>query len=206
MPKRATVSAVALDPKHKVPVILLQIDGEDRFIPIWIGLLEASAILVAMEGTEVQRPMTHDLLTTVARVCGLNVTRVEVSDIRDGTYFAELTVQQGDRVHVIDCRPSDAIALALRTSAPIWVHERVLDEVRIEEAPGGRAGAGERPAGEVAPGDEPPGAPDVGGPERDGEGESSPPTPTMIDAIEADEGAMRDLLERLSPDDFKYKM
>ena len=194
MGKRAEVSAIAMDPNHKVPVVLLKIEDDERFIPIWIGLMEASAILVALEGTEVQRPMTHDLLCNIARVCGQVVKRIEVCDLRDGTYYAEMTVQDGDHVHVIDCRPSDAIAIALRTSAPIWVHDRVLDKVQIEDQPEVEEASEdviEAPAAEEA---------------EEEEGRTPQPAPAVVDGFDTDEEKMREILEDLSPDDFKYKM
>ena len=189
MPKRAQVSAVAMDPTHKVPVVLLKIDGEDRFIPIWVGLLEASAILVAIEGAEVPRPMTHDLFVSLAETAGVEVTRVEVNDLREGTYFAEMTVRQGEDTTVIDARPSDALAVALRTGCEIWVSERVLDKVQVDES------------GEVEA------APD--GSEIEGlpaSEEAVRPGTTASEGPPMDEEEMRELLEKLDPDDFKYKM
>lgn len=189
MAKRAQVSAVAMDPNHKVPVVLLKIEDEDRFIPIWVGLLEASAILVVIEGAEVPRPMTHDLLCNLLATVGAEVTRVEVTDLRDGTYFAELTVLTGEASTVIDARPSDALAVALRTDSEIWVNERVLDKVQVDAA-------GEV---EAAPdGSEATGVPAVE--------EAVRPTPGVSEGAPMDDDEMRELLEKLDPDDFKYKM
>jgi len=193
MAKRAEVSALAMDPNHKVPVVLLRLDDDERFVPIWIGLMEASAILLAIEGVEVQRPMTHDLLVRVMEATGVEVTRVEVNDLQDGTYFAELTVQAGGEQHVIDSRPSDAIAIALRTEAPIYVHDRVLEKIEVEdEEKTDEEEAASAEAAEPEPAAE------------DGADEPRP-VPTLAGVLDADEDEMRKLLEQLSPDDFKYK-
>jgi len=203
MAKRAEVSALAMDPNHKVPVVMLRLEDDDRFVPIWIGLMEASAILLAIEGVEVQRPMTHDLLCRVIDACGVRVTRVEVSDLRDGTYFAELTVQAGDEIHVIDSRPSDAIAIALRTEAPIYVHDRVLDKIDVEAEPE-RADDSDEP---VVPQGEGTTAPSPEAAAGEDQKSAKPRAiPTLPGNLDVDEDEMRKILEKLSPDDFKYKM
>ena len=184
MSKPAQVSAVAMDPNHKVPVVLLKIEDDERFIPIWIGLLEASAILVAIEGADVPRPMTHDLACAMLDSCGGKITQVEVVDLRDGTYYAEITLEQGTTRHVLDARPSDALAIALRSEAPILVHDRVLEKVQAEDEV---AAAGEGVEGALA-------------------GEEGVPTPSVVEGADMDEEEMKRLLERLDPDDFKYKM
>ncbi len=192
MSKPAQVSAVAMDPNHKVPVVLLKIEDDDRFVPIWIGLLEASAILVALDGVEVQRPMTHDLLCGMLSTCGASVTRVEVVDLREGTYYAELTLSIGDATTTVDARPSDALAIALRMDAPVFVHDRVLDKVQVED---GEMDA----AGEGVPRD---------GAEIEGLPTEDPvrPTTSIGDVGAMDEEEMREMLEKLDPDDFKYRM
>lgn len=173
--KRAEVSAVAMDPEHKVPVVLLKPEDDDRFIPIWVGLNEASAILVALEGAETKRPMTHDLMVDTITRCGVKVMQVEVCDLKDGTYFAEIHVKHAGRILHIDSRPSDAIAVALRAEAPIFIHERVLEQVQFVDDP--LAAAAE---------------------------DSTPPV--VADDEPRDEDEMRQMLEDLDPDDFKYRM
>jgi len=179
MPIRAEISAVAMDPNHKVPVVLLKPENDERFVPIWIGMMEASAILVAMEDVESPRPMTHDLLCLLLSWAGASVERVEVVDLRDGTYFAELTVERDGMKETIDCRPSDAMAIALRTKAEIYIHERVLDKVQLDDGT------------EV---------------EADEATDAEEPQLTAAVASEVDEDAARKILEELDPDDFKYKM
>ena len=185
MPVRAEISAVAMDPNQKVPVVLVKPVDEARFVPIWIGMMEASAILVAIEKVQTPRPMTHDLLCDLLRCMDAEVKKVEICDLRERTFFAEVTVECLGKLHKLDARPSDALAIALRSDAPIWLHERVLDKVEVDDAPEVEAGGG--PAGPAED-------------EVDDEG----PQPGVSGAPLDDE-AMRDLLEGLDPDDFKYK-
>jgi uncharacterized protein len=119
--------------------------GEDRVLPIWIGGQEATSILVAVEGASTPRPLSHDLMTTLLAVLGADLRRVEVTRIEGGTFYAELTVRTAAGDHTIDARPSDAIAIASRTHAPIWVADDVLESAGIpgdfvEEAPDGEDG------------------------------------------------------------------
>lgn len=107
------------------PVVLLMDQKESQILPIWVGPFEAQAIALAMQGILTPRPMTHDLLCSICENLGARVNKVLVQDIRDGTYYAELYLQQADKEVVIDARPSDAIALALRTNAPLFITEKV---------------------------------------------------------------------------------
>jgi len=116
------------------PIVLLREVGGSRFLPIWIGAGEATAIAFAIEGVEPQRPLTHDLLRTVVDALGASVHRVVVTELRDGIYFADLVFrrsEQGDEV-VVSSRPSDAIALAARTETPLFVDPAVLEEAGVE--------------------------------------------------------------------------
>ncbi len=118
------VRRVALDQANN-PVVLLVDEEEQVMLPIWIGQAEALAIAMRLQSVQPPRPMTHDLLQAALEQLSVKVTRVVVSDIRDATYFAEIhLVRDGDSV-VVDSRPSDAIALALRADAPIFVGEKV---------------------------------------------------------------------------------
>ncbi|HHP51607.1 MAG TPA: bifunctional nuclease family protein [Moorella mulderi] len=118
------VKQVVLD-QSMSPVVLLSDPSEKQILPIWIGPFEAQAIVLALEGVLTPRPMTHDLMRSLCETLGIEVTKVLVQDIRDGTYYAELYLRQGDREVVVDARPSDAIALALRTNAPLYITEKV---------------------------------------------------------------------------------
>ena len=122
---------VALDPVTQSPIVLL-VDLEDkRMIPIWLGHAEANAIFVAMENIQAPRPMTHDLLKNALGELGAKLLRIEINDLRDSTYYATLYLKCRKTVIGIDSRPSDAIALALRCSAPIYVSDEVLSKTTV---------------------------------------------------------------------------
>lgn len=114
------------------PIVLLREVGGTRFLPIWIGAVEATAIAYALEGVKPQRPLTHDLLKAVSESLGAEVARVVVTELRSGIYFADLVFSlDGKEVHV-SSRPSDAIALAARSSAPLFASADVLEEAGVE--------------------------------------------------------------------------
>lgn len=128
------IASLSLDPRSNQPVIILRpTDPElsDRLLPIWIGHPEATSILLALEGAETPRPLTHDLLISVAETLGAIVERVEVTRLESGTFYAALVLRGEDRAWAIDARPSDSIALAVRTGAPIFVAEPVLEEASV---------------------------------------------------------------------------
>jgi len=125
---RMRVGAIMLDPYTNVPIIILKDDEDKHTVPIWIGLVEASAIAVKLENVEVSRPLTHDLLKNILGLLNASVDRIEVVDLRNNTFFAVVQLRVGDEVLEVDSRPSDAIALALRTESPIFVHRRVIDK------------------------------------------------------------------------------
>ncbi|MBE0616502.1 MAG: bifunctional nuclease family protein [Proteobacteria bacterium] len=122
-----TVAGVALDPQSKSPVVLLK-DAEQHYtLPIWIGILEAAAIAYALEGTEPARPMTHDLMKVLLEELGATVPRIDVDSLEDNVFHAKIHLElPGGGKRLIDCRPSDALALALRTGAKVFAEEKVL--------------------------------------------------------------------------------
>lgn len=124
------VHAITLDAESNSPILILKEVGGDRTLPIWIGLLEATAIATEMEKIQFARPMTHDLFVNLLNVMGIEVPKIEVSDIRNDTYYALITLKQGDRITSIDARPSDAVAIALRAKAQIFVDDSVLKETQ----------------------------------------------------------------------------
>ncbi|HEY9869558.1 MAG TPA: bifunctional nuclease family protein [Candidatus Obscuribacterales bacterium] len=131
------VSEVGLDARTGQPIVLLKDEAGVRALPIWIGVAQANAILRALENVKPPRPMTHDLLLNVVEELGYEVERVEVNELTSGTFFATITLTLTDpktKLEVkkpIDSRPSDAIALALRAKAPIFVAEAVMKEASI---------------------------------------------------------------------------
>ncbi len=107
------------------PVVLLADESEKRVLPIWVGPFEAQAIAMALQGVLTPRPMTHDLMKSVCEHLGASLRRVVIHDIREGTYYAEMHLQTQSGEVVVDSRPSDAIALALRTGAELFISEKV---------------------------------------------------------------------------------
>lgn len=120
------VSGLVMDPQTNTPILILKDTQNDASLPIWIGLLEATSIATELEKIQFPRPMTHDLLKNCLDHLNVKVERIEVCDLRNNTYFALIYLRNNDRVSSIDARPSDAIAIALRTDAPIFVKEDVL--------------------------------------------------------------------------------
>src|SRR6187455_265235 len=126
-----TIKGLMLDPVTNTPIVILKDKDGERVLPIWVGLFEANAIALQIENVATPRPMTHDLLRNVITDLDGRVDRVVVSELKENTFYAviHLTVQ-GERV-AIDARPSDAIALALRTHSPILVEESVIDNAKV---------------------------------------------------------------------------
>jgi bifunctional DNase/RNase len=124
------VAGLTIDPVTNTPIVILKDREEKRVLPIWIGLFEASAIATELEGINFSRPMTHDLIRDILSTLGIEVLKVEVHDLRNNTFFANIHLLQNGQPRVIDSRPSDALALALRAGAPIYVEERVIDKSR----------------------------------------------------------------------------
>jgi bifunctional DNase/RNase len=124
------IKGLMLDPSSNVPIVILRDIQSQLFLPIWIGVFEANAIALRLEGIEPPRPMTHDLLRSVVNQLGGTVEKIVISDLRESTFFAMIHVTNEGRSVVIDARPSDAIALAIRTESPIFVLRSVLDKAQ----------------------------------------------------------------------------
>ena len=124
------VRGLMLDPRSNVPIVILRELEGSLFLPIWIGIFEANAIALRLEGVETPRPLTHDLLRSVLEHLDARVRRVVVSELRESTFFARIVLARGDEESELDARPSDAIALALRTGAEIFVRREVLDQAK----------------------------------------------------------------------------
>lgn len=120
------VSGLTVDPLTNSPIVILKEINGEQTLPIWIGLLEATAIASELEGIKFSRPMTHDLLKNIMDTIQVKVLRVEVCDLRNNTYYALIHLRRGEQELTIDARPSDALALSLRVGAPIFVAEDVI--------------------------------------------------------------------------------
>lgn len=124
------IKGLMVDPITNMPIIILKDREGQRVLPIWVGIFEANAIALQMENVSTPRPMTHDLLRNVIEDLKGQVTKVLISDLKDNTFYALIYVESAGDMVAIDARPSDAIALALRTQAPIFVEETVIDNAK----------------------------------------------------------------------------
>lgn len=179
-----TVGGVTLDPVTKTPVVLLKDEREEVTLPIWVGLLEATAMATELEGVKMTRPMTHDLMRRIVEEVGASVRRIVVTDLRENTFYAQIDLLIAGALHTLDARPSDAISLALRMGCPIFVSREVI------AASGSKDEEGALPE-EIE-----------GEPGHDDEDEAE----TTLDLSEVDREEWNEILQNLDPNDFKYKM
>lgn len=128
------VGGLGFDPRNLSPLVLLRDQEEMNFLPIWIGVFEAAAIAMELQNVKPPRPMTHDLLKNLIEKLGGSMQRVVVSDIKEGTFYAVIEVQKDKKVLKVDARPSDAIALAVRSHIPIFVSEVVMMQAKLVNA------------------------------------------------------------------------
>jgi uncharacterized protein len=126
------IYGVSFDLVGKQPIVLLKTAEGNKFLPIWIGHPEAAAILMKLQSQAPPRPMTHDLLSDMLEQLGAQIVRITVTELRENTFYAQITLQQDGGEIEIDSRPSDAIALAIRAEAPIFAADRVIEESAIE--------------------------------------------------------------------------
>ncbi len=164
------VGGLTLDPVTKTPIVILKDMDNKINLPIWIGLLEATAMATELEGIKMARPMTHDLLKNILGEMGCAVESIEITELKENTYYALVYLNVAGRELVIDSRPSDAIALALRTKSPIYVAKAVLEASSILQ--------------------------------QSEEGKES----TVENVSNMSKEKWAEILEKMSPDDFKYKM
>ena len=128
------ISGLTIDPFTNMPIVILKDEAGKIALPVWIGLIEASAIAVEFERSGSPRPLTHDLIRQLLEELNAQVEHVEITDLADNTFFAELHVVAGPKSFVLDCRPSDALAIAIRTQSAILVHQAVIDKTREIQA------------------------------------------------------------------------
>jgi len=126
------IYGVSFDLVGKQPIVLLKTADGNKFLPIWIGHPEAAAILMKLQGASTPRPLTHDLVTDMLGELGVQIVRITVTELKENTFYASITVQQNGSEIEIDSRPSDAIALAVRADAKIFVADEVIDDSAIE--------------------------------------------------------------------------
>lgn len=162
-----TVAGLTFDQVTRTPIVVLKDSENNLQLPIWIGLLEATAMATELEGIEMARPMTHDLLNNVLGELGGVVKGVAITELKENTYYAVITLVVGEREVVVDSRPSDAIAMALRSKTPIYVAKDVLEQSSVLQ--------------QTEQGKDP-------------------------DFANVSKQKWGEILDQMSPDDFKYKM
>ncbi len=123
-----TIAGMTMDPTSNTPIIILKSVKGDQAIPIWIGLLEATSIASALRNIQFDRPMTHDLFKNFIETMNLDVSKIEVCDLKNNTFYAKIYFTSVDREFHMDARPSDAIAIAIRFSAPIYVDDKIIEQ------------------------------------------------------------------------------
>lgn len=129
------VGGIGFDPRNFSPLVLLKDKDELNFLPIWIGIFEATAIAMEMQGVTPPRPMTHDLIKELIEKLGAKVSKVVISDVKEGTFYANIEIDDKDgKKIVLESRPSDAIAIAVRFSAPLFVAEVVMMQSKLVNA------------------------------------------------------------------------
>ena len=138
------LAGVRIDVQSSQPMVLLREAAGDRYLPIWVGQPEATSIAMAIQGVEAPRPMTHDLLRDVLRELGVTVASIAITELRDGTFYATISLSRNGTAHEVSSRPSDAIALAVRLGCRILAATEVLDEAGIQME--GESGEGEEEA------------------------------------------------------------
>ena len=128
-----TIKGLMVDPITNMPIIILRDKDGQRVLPIWVGVFEANAIALQIENVATPRPMTHDLLKNVIQDLRGRIEKIVVSDLKENTFYALIYLTVGGEVMAVDARPSDAIALALRARAPIFVEEKVIDHAKTSD-------------------------------------------------------------------------
>ena len=128
-----TIKGLMVDPITNMPIIILRDKEGQRVLPIWVGVFEANAIALQIENVTTPRPMTHDLLKNVIQDLRGRIEKIVVSDLKENTFYALIYLTVGGEVMAVDARPSDAIALALRARAPIFVEEKVIDHAKTAD-------------------------------------------------------------------------
>jgi bifunctional DNase/RNase len=130
---KVSIAGLTIDPTSNTPIVILKTDNDDQTIPIWIGLLEATSIASALQNVSFDRPMTHDLFKNFSEYLNIKVSKIEVCDLKDNTFYALIHFNSEGTTFSLDARPSDAIALALRFNAPIYVDEIVIEKSKVGE-------------------------------------------------------------------------
>jgi uncharacterized protein len=136
---KVSISGMTMDPASNTPIIFLKSEEDGQILPIWIGLLEATAIASSIQNIRFERPMTHDLFKNFTDMLNIKVSKVEICDLKDNTFYARICFTSEDSTFILDARPSDAIAIALRYGAPMYVDDAVIVKSKTDESIPGEA-------------------------------------------------------------------
>jgi hypothetical protein len=128
---KVSIAGLTMDPASNTPIIILKSEKSNQAIPIWIGLLEATSIASALQNIKYERPMTHDLFKNFTELLDISISKIEVCDLKDNTFYAKIYFISKDGNFEMDARPSDAIALALRFDAPIFVADEIMKKSKM---------------------------------------------------------------------------
>lgn len=200
------VGGLVMDPSTQAPIVLLQDQSGEVTLPIWIGVAEATSIASAIKQVTMVRPLTHDLFFEFLLEMNSTVDHMTITDLKDSTYYSELVLRQGDRVIVLDARPSDAIAMALRASAPIYVAVDVLKQAQAAIASGGGRQADSGPDASSGEGEQGSGEGAEGAAEGEEVEEPRHADQRPLDLQSMNKQEWEKILAELDEDDFKYKM
>lgn len=125
-----TIASLTIDPDSHTPIIVLKSDDEDKTLMIWIGVLEATSIIYALQGISFERPLTHDLFKNFLERMAFKITRIEINDLDNNTFYAKIYFTTGEKEFYMDARPSDAIAMAIRFNTSIYVDHEVIEKAK----------------------------------------------------------------------------
>jgi len=175
------VVGLVLDPVTNAPILILRDSNGNMCLPVWIGVAEATSIASAMRDVEMQRPMTHDLMIEMLEQLGGRISRVVISRLEENTFYADIELVVGESVRVVDSRPSDAVGLAVRVDAPIYVARSVMKQAQVELVEMGASDQG-----------------------IDGKIPAASSEDRNFSSLDVDQ--WKDVLEEMDPKDFKYKM
>lgn len=189
------VGGLVMDPNTQAPVIILKDESGAVALPIWIGIPEATSIASAIKQLNMPRPLTHDLMADIFTELGVKVQRIMITELKESTYFAELILSFGDKILIFDSRPSDAIAIALRASAPIFVTQHVLEQAKMSFGPAFGQGQKMDPSAKPS-----------GSESSESQAEEAQAGQPKSDFTNIHKDKWVEILADLDADDFKYKM
>ena len=200
------VAGLVLDPNTSAPIVILKDTNSDTCLPIWIGLAEATSIASALKKVDIQRPMTHDLLKNTIEILGARVGKVAIVDLVDNTFYAKVELRLGEEIKVLDARPSDALALAVRLEVPIYVNKDVLDRAQATLIPVDASGAPVGTIGEFITSDDEAMSKEEEFVSSIANNPDELVEQRIVPFAELDKDTLKEILADMDPEDFKYKM